>query len=59
MVYRHSDRPAISYEWDFVLIGAKLLHFSDFVINLFMGGTLAEVFGIVLVMARYLFSEHV
>ena len=43
----------------FVLIGAKLLHFSDFVINLFMGGTLAEVFGIVLVMARYLFSEHV
>lgn len=43
----------------FVLIGAKLLHFSDFVINLFMGGTLAEVFGIVLVMARYLFSKHV
>ncbi|WP_214291529.1 hypothetical protein, partial [Escherichia coli] len=34
----------------FVLIGAKLLHFSDFVIHLFMGGTLAEVLGIVLVM---------
>ncbi|WON77015.1 hypothetical protein [Serratia sp. UGAL515B_01] len=42
----------------FIFIGAGLLHFSDFVINLFMGGTLAEVFGIVLVMARYLFSKH-
>lgn len=42
----------------FICIGAGLLHFSDFVINLFMGGTLAEVFGIVLVMARYLFSKH-
>lgn len=42
----------------FVCIGAKWLEFSDFVINLFMGGTLAEVFGIVLVMARYLFSKH-
>lgn len=42
----------------FVCIGAGWLKFSDFVINLFMGGTLAEVFGIVLIMAKYLFSKH-
>ncbi|WJM82892.1 hypothetical protein [Pectobacterium brasiliense] len=42
----------------FICIGLKWLNFSDFVINLFMAGTLAEVFGIVLVMARYLFSKR-
>ncbi|KAB7681375.1 hypothetical protein GBN23_06140 [Plesiomonas shigelloides] len=42
----------------FALIGAKVLEFENFVINLFMGGTLAEVFGIVLIMTRYLFSKH-
>lgn len=42
----------------FILIGAGKLQFNDLVINLFMCGTMAEVFGIVAVMARYLFSKH-
>lgn len=41
----------------FVAIGFGFLKYSDFVINLFMGGTLAEVFGIVLVITKYLFSR--
>ncbi|HAX5210389.1 TPA: hypothetical protein JZG45_005366 [Escherichia coli] len=43
----------------FILIGVGMLHFNDLTINLFMCGTMAEVFGIVAVMARYLFSKHV
>ncbi|EAQ4377918.1 hypothetical protein R5S71_003810 [Salmonella enterica] len=42
----------------FVFIGFKWLEFGDLVVNLFMTGTLAEVFGIVMVMTRYLFSKH-
>ncbi len=42
----------------FILIGAGKLLFNDLVINLFMCGTMAEVFGIVAVMAHYLFSKH-
>ena len=41
----------------FVCIGIGLLKYSDFVINLFLGGTLLEVFGVVLVITKYLFSR--
>lgn len=34
----------------FICIGIKWLEFDDLVVNLFMTGTLAEVFGIVMVM---------
>jgi hypothetical protein len=41
----------------FVAVGLEKLEFSDIVLNLFMGGTLAEVFGVVFVITRYLFSK--
>lgn len=42
----------------FIAAGLDKLHFQDPThLNLFMGGTLAEVFGVVLVIARYLFSK--
>lgn len=42
----------------FILAGLDKLHFQDPThLNLFMGGTLAEVFGVVLVITRYLFSK--
>ena len=42
----------------FIFVGLHILHFHDFVLNLYMGGTLAEVFGVVLVIARYLFPRR-
>lgn len=42
----------------FIATGRSWLHFQDPThLNLFMGGTLAEVFGVVLVITRYLFSK--
>lgn len=42
----------------FIAAGIDYLHFQDPThLNLFMGGTLAEVFGVVLVITRYLFSK--
>jgi hypothetical protein len=41
----------------FIAIGLGFLKYSDFVINLFLGGTLLEVFGVVLVITKYLFSR--
>jgi len=42
----------------FIATGIDYLHFQDPThLNLFMGGTLAEVFGVVLVITRYLFSK--
>ncbi|MDD1621796.1 MAG: hypothetical protein LUQ11_09965 [Methylococcaceae bacterium] len=42
----------------FIAVGIDYLHFQDSThLNLFMGGTLAEVFGVVLVITRYLFSK--
>lgn len=40
----------------FILVGTGSLVFTDYVLHLYMGGTLAEVFGIVFVITRYLFS---
>lgn len=42
----------------FFCMGIGWLTFSDLTIQIYMGGTLTEVFGIVLIMCRYLFSKH-
>ena len=42
----------------FVLVGCRVLHYQDFVLNLYMSGTLIEVFGVVLVITRYLFPRR-
>ncbi|MDR3159948.1 MAG: hypothetical protein LBU11_13310 [Zoogloeaceae bacterium] len=42
----------------FGLVGAGWLRFSDYALHLYMGGTLAEVFGVVLVITRYLFPKR-
>jgi len=42
----------------FVCVGFHVLVFTDYVLHLYMGGTLAEVFGIVLVITRYLFPKR-
>jgi hypothetical protein len=44
----------------FVLSGFKILEFEKWTLDLYMGGTLAEVFGIVLVITKNLFptKEH-
>lgn len=42
----------------FIAVGLSLLNFIEPThLNLFMGGTLAEVFGVVYVITRYLFSK--
>lgn len=41
----------------FIAVGLGLLKFSEFVLQLYLGGTLLEVFGIVLVVTRYLFKS--
>jgi hypothetical protein len=41
----------------FVFVGKGLLNYTEMTLNLYMGGTLAEVFGVVLVITRYLFSK--
>jgi hypothetical protein len=41
-----------------LLVGVGCLQFSDHVLPLYMGGTLAEVFGVVLVITRYLFPKR-
>ena len=39
-------------------VGAEKLHFADYALHLYMGGTMAEVFGIVLVITKYLFPKR-
>lgn len=41
----------------FIGVGLKCLEFSEYVLHLYLGGTLLEVFGIVLVVTRYLFKS--
>lgn len=41
----------------FIFDGAKLLEFKDLTLQLYMGGTLTEVFGLVLVVTKYLFKR--
>ncbi len=41
----------------FVAVGLEKLKFQEPSLNLYMGGTLAEVFGVVLVITKYLFSK--
>ena len=40
-----------------VSVGLGWLKISDATLDIFMGGTLAEVFGVVFVITRYLFSK--
>jgi hypothetical protein len=70
---RVSDRALREkYAWWFVLIlvfqlvamnaifmayGYRVLSFDEVSLRIFMGGTLAEVFGVILVITRYLFSR--
>lgn len=41
----------------FAGVGMQYLKFDEYALHLYMGGTLAEVFGIVLVITKYLFSK--
>lgn len=41
----------------FIGVGLKCLEFSEYALHLYLGGTLLEVFGIVLVVTRYLFKS--
>lgn len=41
----------------FILDGAKKLDFEPLTLQLYMGGTLTEVFGLVLVVTKYLFKR--
>ncbi|MGH8551886.1 MAG: hypothetical protein ACRERS_01175, partial [Methylococcales bacterium] len=40
-----------------MVVGLDWLKYNESVINLFMGGTLGEVFGVVFVITKYLFSK--
>lgn len=40
-----------------ISVGLGYLNYTEIALNLYMGGTLAEVFGVVLVITRYLFSK--
>ncbi|MDR3429993.1 hypothetical protein [Silvimonas sp.] len=42
----------------FIGVGVQCLQFSDYILHLYMAGTLAECFGVVFVITRYLFSKH-
>ena len=42
----------------FFYVGLAWLRFSDYVLHLYMAGALAECFGVILVITRYLFSKH-
>ncbi|MGE5682720.1 MAG: hypothetical protein ACM34K_17770 [Bacillota bacterium] len=39
----------------FILYGSKVLYYDGYSLNLYMGGTLAEVFGVVLIITKHLF----
>lgn len=42
----------------FFFVGFKWMAFSDVALNIYMAGTLAEVFGVALVITRYLFPKR-
>lgn len=41
----------------FIMVGFGAFDFSDEALNLYVGGTLAEIFGLVFVIVRYLFRS--
>ena len=41
----------------FIAVGLSRLHLNNTALNIYMSGTLAEVFGIVLIITRYLFKK--
>lgn len=42
----------------FIGVGVGCLGFEEYALHLYMGGTLAEVFGVVFVITKYLFSKR-
>jgi len=42
----------------FFLTGCGLLEFTETVLEIYMGGTLTEVFGIVVIVSKYLFPNN-
>jgi hypothetical protein len=41
----------------FIAVGYKWLNYDNYVLHLYLSGTLLEVFGVVLVITKYLFSR--
>lgn len=41
----------------FILVGSGRLEYQDYVLHLYMTGTLLEIFGLVLVVTKYLFRR--
>lgn len=42
----------------FIGVGFGWLKFQEYALHLYMGGTLAEVFGVVFVITKYLFNRR-
>lgn len=42
----------------FIGVGLGCLKFDEYALHLYMGGTLAEVFGVVFVITKYLFNKR-
>lgn len=43
----------------FILMGLKLLEYNEITLNIFIGGTLAEILGLVLIIVKYLFKDNI
>lgn len=41
----------------FIGVGLSFLHLHDSTLNIYMSGTLAEVFGVVVIITKYLFAK--
>lgn len=42
----------------FALVGFKMMEYNDFILHLYISGTLLELFGLVLVITKYLFKKQ-
>lgn len=42
----------------FACVGLKWMEYSDFILHLYISGTLLELFGLVLVITKYLFKKQ-
>jgi hypothetical protein len=41
----------------FILVGKELIKYSEYILHLYISGTLLELFGLVLIITKYLFKE--
>lgn len=41
----------------FILVGTELIKYSEYILHLYISGTLLELFGLVLIITKYLFKE--